>query len=212
MDTAKPYEFERRAAYTRLTLSADLNAFHWEDLQRSAAEILTEFEKSKPKAVIVDLSLLNYLGSAQLTVLVRIWKVLKGTNGRMIVELKGPVVREVLKTAGLLNVWEFAESRPAAFQLLGLQPDGRTKLPLVLPLIGMVALVAALAALCLSIWRTGIIDARTALILQLSCSALALGAGLWTAIRGSGVHRGLGAGMVVASTLLAVAVVMYQPR
>ncbi|MGE5190964.1 MAG: STAS domain-containing protein [Deltaproteobacteria bacterium] len=208
----KCFEIERHPGYSRLTLGADLNAFHWEELQRSAQEILNELESGRHRAVIVDLTRLDYLGSAQLTVLVRVWKVIKERNGRMIIEVTGPVVREVLKAAGLLNLWEFAESRAAAFQMLGLQADGRRKMSMVLPGVGLAALAAAVGGVCLTIWRADAVDARVVLAGQLACSAIALGAGLWTAIRGSGVRRGLGAGMVVASALVAVAVVFHHPR
>ncbi len=212
MDAAKSFEVERHPAYWRLTLGPQLNAFHWEDLQKSSQEMLGELEKGRHRAVIVDLTQLDYLGSAQLTVLVRVWKVIKEQSGRMIVEVKGPLVREVLKTAGLLNVWELAESRAVAFQMLGLQADGRQKMSLVMPAIGLAALAAAFAGAALTIWRAGAIDARVVLAGQLACSAIALGAGLWTTIRGSGVRRGLGAGMVVVSALVAVAVVFHHPR
>ena len=213
MDATKSFEFDRHPEYTRLALGADLNAFHWEDLQRCAQEILKELESGKHKVVIVDLAQLNYLGSAQLTLLVRIWKIIKGRDGRMIVELKGPVVREVLKTAGLLNVWEVVDSPAAAYQLLGLEPDGRRKMSLYLPVTGLVALAAAFAGVCVTMFfKVGGLDPRVILIGQLACAAIALGAGLWTTIRASGARRGLGAGLVVASALVAVAIVFNHPR
>ena len=212
MDAAKAFEFDRQPSYARLALAAELNAFHWDELQRSAQEILGELENGKDRTVIIDLTNLNYLGSAQLTLLVRIWKVIKGRDGRMIVELKGPVVREVLKTAGLLNVWEVVETRDAAFQLLGLQADGRQKMSAALPLIGLVALVAAIAGIGVSIARPQAVNHAVLLAAELISSAIALGAGLWTVIRGSGARRGLGAGVVVASALIAVAAVFNHPR
>jgi anti-anti-sigma factor len=212
VDAAKSFEFERHPGYSRLTLGPQLTAFHWEDLQRSSQEILGELQSGRHRTLIVDLTQLDYLGSAQLTVLVRIWKVIKERSGRMIVEVKGPVVREVLKTAGLLNVWELAESRTGAFQMLGLQADGQRQMSLVPPAIGVAALAAAFAGAALTIWRADAVDARAVLAGQLACSAIALGTGLWTAIRGSGFRRGLGAGMVVLSALVAVAVVFHHPR
>jgi anti-anti-sigma factor len=212
VNEAKSYQFERQPAYTRLALGAELNAFHWEDLQHSAQEILAELENGGHRAVIVDLTPLDYLGSAQLTLLVRVWKLLKGRDTRMIVELKAPVVREVLKTAGLLNVWEVADSRVAAFQMLGLSADGHRKISLALPLLGLIALAGAVGGVCLSIFRVNAFDPRAVLIAQLTCSAIALGAGLWTAIRGTGARRALGAGMVVASALSAVVSVYHHPR
>jgi anti-anti-sigma factor len=212
VDAAKTFEFDRQPAYARLALAGELNAFHWDELQRSAQEILTELEKSRDRTLIIDLTKLDYLGSAQLTLLVRIWKVIKGRDGRMIVELKGPVVREVLKTAGLLNVWEVAESRDGAFRLLGLQADGRQKMSAALPLIGLAALVAAIAGIGVAIARPQAAHHTVLLAGELATSAIALGAGLWTAIRGSGARRGLGAGLVVASALVAVAAVFTHPR
>ena len=85
MDAARPFEFERQPGYARLTLGAQLNAFQWEDLQRSSQQILGELEGGRQHAVVVDLTQLDYLGSAQLTVLVRIWKLIKEHGGRMIV-------------------------------------------------------------------------------------------------------------------------------
>jgi len=212
MDAARSFELDYQSGYARLLLSADLNAFHWDDIQRSAAEILAELGRTRPRAVIVDLTTLDYLGSAQLTLLVRIWKTIKEYDGRMVVELKGSVVREVLKTAGLLNVWEVAQSRAEAFTMLGLQPDGRPRVSMVLPTIGLLALTAALVGVCISIWRANLIDPRIAVAGQLACAGIALLAGLWTSIRGWGARRGLGAGMVVASAVLAVTIVFNHPR
>jgi anti-anti-sigma factor len=211
VDAAKTFELDRQPTHARLALAADLNAFHWDDLQRSAQEIIGELEKGSDRTLIVDLTRLDYLGSAQLTLLVRIWKLIKGRDGRMIVELKGPVVREVLKTAGLLNVWEAVDSPDAAFRLLGLQTDGRPKMSGVFPLIGLAALVVACAGIGVSLLRPHAVDRTVLLATELAASAIALGAGLWTAIRGAGLRRGLGAGMVVAGALVAVAAVFAQP-
>jgi len=122
------------------------------------------------------------------------------------------VVREVLKTAGLLNVWEVVESRDAAFRVLGLQADGRQKMTAALPLIGLAALVAAIAGIGVSMAQPHAVDRTVLLAGELASSAIALGAGLWTAIRGSGSRRGLGAGIVVASALVAVGAVFNHPR
>jgi anti-anti-sigma factor len=212
VDGVKAYEFERQPEYWRLILGADQNAFHWEDLQQRSQEILAELTSGRYRAVIVDLTHLEYLGSAQLTVLVRIWKVIKERSGRMIIELKAPVVREVLKTAGLLNVWEVAESRDGALRMLGLQADGQQRMSMVMPAIGLAALVAAVAGTCLVLWRPDVVDARTLLAGQLASAAIALGTGLWTAMRASGFRRVLGAGLVVVAAIVAVAAVFHHPR
>jgi anti-anti-sigma factor len=212
LDSGKSFELERRTGYARLVLSPNLNAFHWADVERSAAEILTAIETTKASAVIVDLTPLDYLGSAQLTLLVRVWKAIKAGGGRMVVLSNAPVVREVLNTAGLGALWEFADSLPAAYETIGLQPDGRPRMSMIWPTIGLVALTGALAGFCATQLKAGGLDARLSLIVQLCCSAVALPSGLWTMIRGSGARRGLGIGMVLASALLAAVEFLQAPR
>lgn len=212
LETAKPYDLDRQTGYVRLTLSPNLNAFHWADVERSGSDILKGLQEPAARAVIIDLSALDYLGSAQLTLLVRVWKTIQERSGRMAVLVTAPVVREVLKTAGLSSLWEIVETRGEAFSSLGLQADGRPRMPMTWPIIGLVALAGALAGLCASVMKAEGIDARISLVVQLACSAVALASGLWTVIRGSGARRGLGVGMVVASALLAVVEVLQTPR
>jgi anti-anti-sigma factor len=212
VEAGKSFEFERHPGYARLTLSPNLNAFQWADIERSAIEILAAVEEVKGSNFIVDLSSLDYLGSAQLALLVRVWKAIKASNGQMVVQVTTPVVREVMNTAGLGSLWQFAESRAEAFQLLELQPDGRPRMPMTWPVIGLIALTGGVAGLCASILKTDGLDAKISLVVQLTCSAVALAAGLWTVIRGTGARRGLGVGMVVASALLAVVEVLQSPR
>lgn len=212
MDASQSFSLERHADFALLAISPELNAFHWGDIERSTAAMLSALEAAKVPAVIVDLSALEYLGSAQVTVLIRIWKVVKSWNARLVVLVTAPVVREVLKTAGLASLWEFADSKAAAYHALGLQTDGRPRMSMIWPIVGLLALAAGLAGMCATLLKAGGLDSRVSLIVQLCCSAVALGAGLWTIIRGSGFKRGLGVGMVVASALLAVVEAIQFPR
>lgn len=205
MDAAKSFELEKRAGYSRLALHPNLNAFRWEDVERSAAGILGELEATRAPAVVVDLSPLDYLGSAQLTLLVRIWKMIKSRDGKMVVHVHGPVVREVINTAGLNSLWELADSHESACQMLGLHSDGGPSASLLSPIIGLVAAAGAAAILAISMVRSELIDSKVALAGVLGCSGVALIAGLWTVMRGTGARRALGAALVVGSAILAVA-------
>ncbi|MGQ0636886.1 MAG: STAS domain-containing protein [Planctomycetaceae bacterium] len=212
MDAGKPFEFERQSGYSRLTLQPELNAFRWEDIEKSAAGILGELDASKPPALIVDLSPLDYLGSAQVTLLVRIWKGVKAYTGRMVVLAPAPVVREVLNTAGLNALWEFADTRQEALEVLDLQSDGRPRLATIWTIVGLVALAVAVGFLGVSFWRAHAIHPTVSLAVQLGCLAVALGFGLWTAIGATGLRRGVGVGLVVASAVLAIAGVLNHAR
>jgi anti-anti-sigma factor len=212
LNSGKSFELEHGVGFSRLALSPELNAYHWEEIERSAAEILTGLETAKTQAVIMDLSPLDYLGSAQVALLVRIWKAIKARNGRMVVYVTAPVVKEVLSTAGLAALWQFFDTLPDAYQGLGLQLDGRPQMSIAWPIVGSVALAGAVAGLCASLSKSDALDSRMSLIVQLSCSAVALAAGLWIVVRGTGAKRGLGIGMVLASALLAVVEVLKAPR
>ena len=85
-----------------------------------------------------------------------------------------PVVREVLNTAGLSSLWEFSGSLAEAYQTLGLRNDGRSRLSLLWPVAGILALLAAVAGLCAPLLKIGHLDPRVSLILQLGFCAVAL--------------------------------------
>jgi anti-anti-sigma factor len=211
LDSGKSFDLERHAGFARLVLNPSLNAYHWADIERSAAEILTSLETAKASGVIVDLSSLDYLGSAQLTLLVRIWKAIKASGGRMIVLVTAPVVREVINTAGLSTLWEFTDSLADAYQKLGLRSDGGTRMTMLLPFVGVVALMGAIAGLCATLFRAGNLDARLSLLLQLGFSGVALAVGVWMVIRGTGMRKKFGIAMVAASLILTVLEIMNAP-
>lgn len=207
MDSGKSFELERHPGFARLVLNPNLNAYHWADIERSAAEILTALESAKAAGVIVDLSPLDYLGSAQLTLLVRVWKAIKASGGRMVVLVTAPVVREVLNTAGLSNLWEFSDSLASAYQTLGLQKDGRSTVNLLWPVVGL----AALGGLLASVLKLVNLDPRLSLIVQLGCAGAALAVGVWMFIRASGMRKNLGIGMAVAAVILMIIGIMRAP-
>lgn len=204
MDTGKSFDLERHPGFARLVLNPNLNAYHWADIERSAAEILTALESAKATAVIVDLSPLDYLGSAQLTLLVRVWKAIKAGGGRMVVLVTAPVVREVLNTAGLSNLWEFSDSLATAYQTLGLQKDGRSRMDGLWPGVGFLALAGAVAGLAASLLKIGNLDPRVSLIVQLAFSGAALAVGIWMIVGAAGMRRKMGVGMVAAAVLLMI--------
>jgi len=205
VDAGQPFQIECQRRYVCLTLNGDINTFAWDAIERSGNEILKQVEASRSSALIVDLSGMSYLGSAQVALLVRVWKVVQARKGRMVVEVTTPVVREVLHTAGLNRLWQFVDSRAAAYAALGLQPDGRPQLSWGWVALGVAALLVAVGAWLAPRVKSEGRDPKLLLGVGLGCAALALASGLWVVIKASGVRRGLGIVMVVGSVLAAVA-------
>lgn len=211
-DAGTCFQFEKKRTHAELKIDAALNSFHWDDVERSVTEILQHVEPLAEPELFVDLSGLEYLGSAQLTLLVRVWKAVKEKQGRMVALVTAPVVREVITTAGLHTLWHVVDSRPAGYIALGLQADGRPRMSLAWPLVGLLALLTATVGFAASLLNAEAVDAKSSLVIQSIALGLSLAAGLWTVVRGSGMRRGLGVGMVVASMLLAAVEVMKLPR
>lgn len=205
------FTFQGGRQYALLTLSVAVNEVQWGDLQQVGADVLKQYEQSATSVLIVDLSQLDYIGSAQVALLVRLWKAVKARDGRMVVQIGKPMVREVLTIAALHTVWELVDTRAAAFRTLGLEHDGRPKSSLAGPLLGILALLLGLAGLYVQFVDPDLASGELQRLVpaaQLVFAVIALTSGVWTVARGAGARRGLGAGVVAASLLLGVAAVL----
>lgn len=190
--TGLPIEFESNHGCGRLTLAPEVNSSPWDVVEKSGTEVIRQVEAHNVSSLIVDLSPLNYLGSAQVALLVRVWKTLSAKNGKMVVEVTSPVVREVLKTAGLSRLWPFVENRAAAYAHLGINPEGTRAIHPAVPILGGLGGVAALVATALGQFRPEVLEPRIAGWTAVGAAGVSALFGAWTAWRAEGVYRALG--------------------
>lgn len=208
-----PYQFECGDTYSVLSLYPLINDGQWGNVSQVGTEILTRLENLKSPALIVDLSPLDYMGSAQVALLVRVWKSLKKIHGRMVVQCPGQMVREVLAIAGLKALWDIVETRDAALMSLGLNSSTPTSRPSVGlgPVVAIVALVVAGIALGLTTNIMLGVASRNIILADLGLLAVAVLAGGFTALMQRGLWRGVGTSVVVASVvMLAIALVQLN--
>ena len=66
---------------------------------------------------------MNYMGSAIVALIVRVWKVVQAKGGKMVVLCPNPAVLEVIQLAGLDKVWTIASEPEAASKKLGLRTN-----------------------------------------------------------------------------------------
>lgn len=116
-----PFHFERHANHGVLSLNPLINEGQWGTVIEVGSEILVHMQTLPGPALIVNLSRLNYIGSPQVALLVRMWKSLKKTQGRMAVECPSAMVCDVLTTAGLRSLWQIVETRSAALEAVGIR-------------------------------------------------------------------------------------------
>lgn len=123
-ESETPYRFEEADTYCTIVLLPELNQAPWDQIDSMGTAIVERMNarmgasRQKP-GFIVDLSALNYMGSAMVALVVRLWKASKEKGAKMAVVNSDPMVLEVLELAGLAQVWTIVDSREAAMKTLG---------------------------------------------------------------------------------------------
>lgn len=195
-----PYRFEMLDSYSVLSFYPLINEGQWGNVSEVGTEILNRLETIRSPAVVVDLSPLDYMGSAQVALLVRIWKSLKKMQGKMVVQCPGAMVREVLTIAGLKSLWNIVETREAALKSLNVSERSVTlssatgapsSLGTLMTLIALVGAAGAVAVLIMKMQGSAA-NKIALLIMEISFAQVGLIAGLGGAFFGRGLWRGLG--------------------
>ncbi|MCC7424102.1 MAG: STAS domain-containing protein [Planctomycetaceae bacterium] len=195
------FQFENSAGYSVVTLHPSLNDAQWASIEGIGTEIIGRLSGTPNPGLIVDLSSLNYMGSAMVALVVRLWKAVNERNGRMAVVNKHDMVLEVLRLAGLANVWTIVPDTDAAVAAIG-GPNyrpGRGKRGLVASTIALVAGLAALVLACLPLAGVKLNPAEVFRLSSLGAVALGLILGTLGAALGAGFVRAMGIIAIVVS-------------
>jgi anti-anti-sigma factor len=112
--------------YSVIAFPSELSTAHMAEVREAGDRIVNELNAARCPACLVDLTALNYMGSALVASVVRIWKTVKAQDGRMVVVVSNPQVTEVLKVAKLTKVWTIAHTFEAGVHLLGYSEKAKT--------------------------------------------------------------------------------------
>jgi anti-anti-sigma factor len=205
--------FEAADGCAIVTLLPALNNSPWSEIEQTGNHLLEQVRSTSARIVIVDLSPLNYMSSALVALIVRIWKVVKEREGRFVVVNREPLVYEVLKIAGLHNLWTIVETREEALDAAGVSPQAitRKRETRLLTIVGPLAVIAAGVGLALLIVKTDVVPSLVALGLALGWAALGVLVGVVTFARSSGGARTLAGLVVAACVAIAAATVFFWP-
>ena len=212
-----PYRLEAINGCTIISLLPELNNVQWADIEQVGTNALAQLEASRTPALLVDLSELEYMGSAMVALIVRLWKAVQKRGGRMVVVNRHQLVFEVLKLAGLHTVWTIVETRDDAFKQLrirrvaangsggdggnGSEGGGGAVL------LAILAVIGAVAGLWMILSPDKIVDDKVALAIELGSAALGLMVGAAIAARHAGLRRGFAVLVILASlTVVAVSI------
>ncbi len=205
------HTFEKHAGYCVLALTPAMNSCQWGEIERVGNEVLKDLEPVNTPHLIVDLSELDYIGSAMVALVVRIWKLVKSKKARMVVVNKNPMVLEVFKISKLDEVWEIVEFRQDALEILGVSREAKSERreSNALMIVGLLAAIASGAALALDQTNPGVLVDPYRLILVFACSGIGVVMGLLFTVRSQGGRQAVGilttlisAGVLVAACVL----------
>ena len=213
-----PYQFEDRESYSILALYPLINEGQWGNVSEVGGEIVGRLKTLRNPALVIDLSPLEYMGSAQVALLVRIWKSLKQINGRMVVQCPGEMVREVLALAGLKSLWNIVDTREAALKSLsiteysssGISGGGSSgsKLGLMTLVVSLVAVAGAGALLAMKVQNSTALDPKLQTILGIVFSVVGLLAGQGAIFMDRGISRIVAVIVILASLGIGVGLLM----
>lgn len=102
-----------------LTPHSPLGGLFEAEIDKEAGELLEMINQTWGTAVILDLAGSDYLGTALLGAVVRLWKRVSQRGGRLaLCRVSGPV-HDTLRITKLHTVWPIFDTREEALRLLG---------------------------------------------------------------------------------------------
>lgn len=212
------YEFSATSSFSRLRLMPGLNEIQWGGVESLGADLIGRLERAPSPNLLVDLTPLNYMGSSQVALIVRLWKTLKAKSGKLVVLVTSDVVEKVLTIAGLNTLWDIVGTESEAYAALGVSSaDLEAHIAGSSSFTWAAPISAAFLLACAGLWIAGLnglqgLTIQQRLIGQFTLDGAALGFALWAVARGTGVARGLGAGVAAASFVMAILTALQWPR
>lgn len=188
-----------------VTFLPRLNQIPWADIEQVGSQVVQRIHSLSSPRVLVDLTPLDYMGSAQVALIVRLFKGVKEKSGSMVVATNHPVVQEVLSLAGLNKIWTIVGTRDEGRRMLGASSVGQTSEVgggVGLAVGGMIGALVGGIALVLAFSGSAAVPATAAAWVALLAAAAAFGMGLGATLNGHGPSRNMGVGALVLGMVM----------
>lgn len=108
-----------RDGYSVVTFPKDICKAHLAEIRETGEQVIAELANVRAPQCVVDLTGLDYISSSVVAAIVRIWKTIDSSQGRMVLAAPSSGVREVLRVTGLNQVWSIESSYDSALHELG---------------------------------------------------------------------------------------------
>lgn len=110
----KLFRLEAHGPLTVISPSAEVETLTETMLQSEAERILKELRAAPPRAVVIDLSQVRFFGSAFISVLLRIHKLIRLNGGKVVLAGAGERITELLQLTALNTLWTTFQNRADA--------------------------------------------------------------------------------------------------
>ncbi len=207
------YNFETHSDYSVLVLKPSMNDSQWSEIEKAGDEVLRELEAIRTPHLIVDLSELEFIGSAMVALVVRIWKIVQAKKARMVVVNRNPMVLEVFKISRLDDVWNIQEYREDALYQLGVSQEAKSKERESGLLVWVTVLASLLGAIALGMHflSPDLLGEKKNQIMAYGCAGLGILLGVLALFTTSGSRRVVGIGAAVLSAAVLVCSTIWMP-
>jgi anti-anti-sigma factor len=222
--TPTHYHIQSDAKSTTIQLEPDIGNAAWGDIEQVGTELLSSVNQKNSSAWLIDLSRLDYMGSALVALLVRIWKAVQSGGGKVVVVCGEGMPRDVINLAGLDKVWTISRTPEDGYRTLGVRAPttagaaaAATARPAPadeFPILGVLSIVAALVAggvLAAIISRMGI-EPNLARLGMFGSAGIAVALGMLSFVREKSWGRGLGMFALLAGVAVGAAGYAQQKR
>lgn len=186
-----PFLFESWPTHTQVRLLRGLSAAPWPEVEKVGNEVVGEVDRQEAPRCLIDLTALDNMRSADVALIVRIWKAVKNRNGKVAVVCNNDLVLKVISLAGLDKVWTIVETREEGLEHLGVKAMSGSALPVMLAILALLGSLTSLAGCGLHVMEQteaslihGLIygGAGSAVLLGLLAAIFTRGGCRWTGI------------------------------
>lgn len=210
------YRLEMARSHAVLRLDPEMGNAAWGDIDRVGNELIASVNGQSTPAWLIDLSRLEYMGSALVALVVRVWKAVQNGGGKVVVVCGGGMPQEVLRLAGLDKVWTITSTYEEGLRKLGVAgastggagtSQGGGDVAEGFPLLAVLSLICAVAAgVALGIIFSGRPINRDLIVAGLLGGGVAAAVlGVVSVIKERGWGRWLGAAAGIAGLVFAIA-------
>lgn len=177
-----PYHITAVNDHLKVQLLPELNESAWDELESLGDTLLVEVKNQPSPTVIIDLTKLDFINSSLVAIVIQVWKLVDEQGGKTAILNTSEMVEEVLKISGLKKVWYITSTEEEAIAHLSqaarqerIERRRMFSMPI---LLGIVAVLSAVACFALSISESLKLDPKVALgaTISFSIAGLLLGA------------------------------------